>query len=710
MSTAARTTAGSRDSASRSRQFLKRITGNSASRVGEALEAIKRTGLRALLALVIFGGLALWTQNALDRSIKDSLRSQLEVQRDSTEAAVTQWATTLILQLTEAASRIESATPAHKASTLARLLESSDAVAYLITDSAGQIVESSKGIPTGRPLPFPVDELQKWLALPKARLWPPRHFATSAGLEPLLAVSAPLSPHGALHLLLDPRGRFSEIMMIARPGETGETYAFDADGHMISRSRFLEQLKQIGLLRTEHTTSILNLDLRDPGVDLSEGGQTMLPRSQLPLLFSVRSALSKGKGSNVDGYSGYRGVPVVGAWDYLPEYGIGLVSAVNVSEAFQLRSALRTVLAVLLIALCFTVVFSLWTGHRNLQLRNRSAHAERRAERLGQYTLGKKLGEGGMGAVYEARHAMLRRPTAVKLIKPPENGTISEMAFARFEREVQLTAELTHPNTIAIFDFGKTPDGVFYYAMEYLDGVDLDELVTRSGPLSNERAAYLIAEACGSLAEAHERGLIHRDIKPSNLMVCERGGEHDRVKVLDFGLVKDLESERRDASVTAEGAITGTPHYMAPECVMGSEAATAKSDIYALGAVLYFLLSGRDLFPDRDGMAVMIAHLSEAPPPLTQVAPQVSAELALLVHECLDKDPKKRPTDARSVARRLRAISNGKWDHDQAKQWWQTHPGVRSRLSSDKIPMEKSLVDSAAETILSDQPLAQKPV
>jgi serine/threonine-protein kinase len=209
--------------------------------------------------------------------------------------------------------------------------------------------------------------------------------------------------------------------------------------------------------------------------------------------------------------------------------------------------------------------------------------------------------------------------------------------------------------------------------MEYVKGVDLDELVQRTGPLSAARATYLIIQACGSLAEAHDHGMIHRDIKPNNIMVCKQGGEYDRIKVLDFGLVKSLEGENRDATVTAENAVTGTPLYMAPEILLNSTAASPRSDIYALGAVMYYLLSGSTLFPDREGMAVLVAQMSEEPQPLAELCPSLSAGLCGLVHRCLDKSPEGRPEDMRSLARELRAAVSSTWGEQDAESWWASH-------------------------------------
>lgn len=292
----------------------------------------------------------------------------------------------------------------------------------------------------------------------------------------------------------------------------------------------------------------------------------------------------------------------------------------------------------------------------------------REARQLGQYTLEEMLGEGGMGQVFRARHAMLRRPTAVKLL-PPEKVTARQVA--RFEREVQLTAQLTHPNTISIFDYGRTPDGVFYYAMEYLDGVNLEALVKEYGPLPPERVIHVLRQACGALAEAHDVGLIHRDVKPANIFLTARGGEHDVVKVLDFGLVKDLHGN--DGASIADGdVLTGTPLYMAPEAIKSRDGVDERTDIYALGAVGYYLLTGEPVFGGATVVEVCAAHLHEAPvPPHQRVPGGVPRDLESVILDCLAKDPEARPHDARILRDRLDACeAAGGWDLEQAERWW----------------------------------------
>ena len=295
-------------------------------------------------------------------------------------------------------------------------------------------------------------------------------------------------------------------------------------------------------------------------------------------------------------------------------------------------------------------------------------------QRLGQYTLEKKLGEGGMGVVYRASHAMLRRPTAIKLLLPDRAG---KDALTRFEREVRRTAMLTHPNTVTVFDYGRTTDGVFYYAMELLEGASLDELVDVDGPQPEERVIHLLEQAAASLAEAHDAGLIHRDVKPGNILVVDRGGISDLVKVVDFGLVKDVGLGARgeaaaEPALTMANSITGTPLYIAPETVTSPETVDARTDLYSLGAVGYWLLTGTHVFGGRSILEVCAHHLHSVPDaPSTRLGAPVSADLESVLLACLAKRPEDRPASAHVLRERLRACAAaGRWTNARAAQWW----------------------------------------
>ncbi len=293
------------------------------------------------------------------------------------------------------------------------------------------------------------------------------------------------------------------------------------------------------------------------------------------------------------------------------------------------------------------------------------------ARMMNQYRLGRKLGKGGMGEVYLAEHQLLKRPCAIKLIRHDMVG--NPRVFARFEREVRAAARLSHANTIEIFDYGRNHDGSFYYVMEYLPGLSLADLVDRHGPLPAARVIYLLIQACDALAEAHGAGLIHRDIKPANLMASHRGGRHDVVKLLDFGLVKTL-SENRGSHLSREGTVVGSPLYMAPEQIIRDRPPDQRTDIYALGAVAYFLLTGRPPFNLEDPMAVMIAHTRDPVEPPSTHRGGIPKDLEDIVMRALSKDPRDRPHDTLELAASLAACRDaGGWSPAQAETWWREH-------------------------------------
>lgn len=295
---------------------------------------------------------------------------------------------------------------------------------------------------------------------------------------------------------------------------------------------------------------------------------------------------------------------------------------------------------------------------------------------LGPYRLSHTIGSGGMGEVFLAVHAMLGRPTAVKLLR---NST-SASARERFQQEVQATSGLTHPNTVDIYDYGRTPEGVLYFAMEYVEGATLETIVQATGPLPAERVIFLLLQAAGSIGEAHSRGLIHRDIKPSNLMLCERGGNFDTLKVLDFGLVRDL--SERESGAPEDELLAGTPLYLAPEAILEVDGFSPQSDVYALGATAYFLLAGRPPFEGPTLVDVLSDHLSTEPAPLACG----DEALHTLIRDALAKDPKERPADAREFALRLeRCGTYRQWKQSDANVWWSEHREVVAARSSSNI-------------------------
>jgi serine/threonine protein kinase len=335
---------------------------------------------------------------------------------------------------------------------------------------------------------------------------------------------------------------------------------------------------------------------------------------------------------------------------------------IDASEAYaplrHLEIAFGTLLGFLVAAVAAAIGSSWWA----VRLRRLEAR------RIGPYTLEREIGEGGISRVYLARHSHLKRPVAVKVLKA---ALANDEMVTRFEREVQLCSRLSHPNTIEIYDYGRTRDGTFYYAMEYLDGVDLERLVGRLGPLPESRVIHILRQAAGSLGEAHAAGIVHRDVKPSNILLCRRGGVDDVVKVLDFGIAKTSS----DSRLTTASMVLGTPEYMSPEMFDHADRVGASADVYSLGAVGYFLLTGTPVFEATTLAALCTAHLTERPrPPSERLGRPLDPTLEMAILGCLAKDKSARPRSVQDLVRVLdRSPVAHAWTADHAAAWWQAH-------------------------------------
>jgi serine/threonine-protein kinase len=318
------------------------------------------------------------------------------------------------------------------------------------------------------------------------------------------------------------------------------------------------------------------------------------------------------------------------------------------------------------------------------------------ARRMGSYQLVEHVGHGGMGEVWKARHEMLARSAMIKMIKPGLAGDGTPMgssrALKRFHREARATAALESPHTVKLFDFGTTSGGVFYYVMEMLAGVDLETLVERFGPVPAGRAVHLLRQACRSLTEAHSSGLIHRDIKPANIFTCRLGLEYDFVKVLDFGLVKRTYLGEGESRLTADGLVSGTPAYIAPETVSSEEKVDGRADLYSLGCTAYWLLTGKLVFEGANQMKVVMDHVQTPPvPPSQRTELEISNGLEEIVMACLEKDPARRPRDALEVDRRLAALGlDDAWSGERAEKWWKVHlPEYAKKTVSQSLEEEQ---------------------
>ncbi len=372
-----------------------------------------------------------------------------------------------------------------------------------------------------------------------------------------------------------------------------------------------------------------------------------------------------------------------------------LFSSSGQTEGFVTRATLVSVVASwCAVAIAFSTVASAVLYGLRREVRD--------ARRLGQYTLLDKLGEGGMGAVYRASHALLRRPTAIKLLSRGGTGTVE-----RFEREVQLLAGLNHPNTVTIHDYGRTADGTFYYAMELLDGLDLEDLVALDGAQPAARVVRIVREAARGLAEAHELGLIHRDIKPANIFLCRHYGQADAVKVLDFGLAKDLVAGSDD-DLTGSRTFLGTPLYLAPEAMSGRVLPDGRSDLYSLGAVAYFLLTGVPVFEGRTAMEVCAHHLHTAPvPPGRRNGRAVPADVEAVVLRCLAKEPDARFATAAELVDALAACDDAAtWSAKDAAAWWSTHGDRVERWRAERRRAQSGTLSVVAPARDANGPLS----
>ena len=619
---------------------------------------------------------------ASDMRIQKAIGELAELARDSN-------ATSMTLANSDAARTLQS----H----LQPLLDAQNYLAYVVVSPDKQILAATHPQVVGTRAPRSYD-----LFLNKAldgQLAASRPFARQLDLGqrvegPTMFVAAPVkSTNGTviavLSLRMRPEKEFTSIFSVAGVGDTGESYAFDRTGLMLTATRFDPQLKTLGLIPPgRENTAILNLKLLDPEQELQPGETPAKPRHQLNLTRMAASATMGNNDFDMRGYRNYRGLQVVGAWAWLHDYGMGVATEQAVDEAFQTLYVLRRAFLVLFALLVASggAIFGFTVVVERLQASVRKNALA--ARRLGQYVLVQEIGRGANGMVYRARHSLLRRPVAIKLLSP---DMTTEANAARFEHEVQMTSQLTHPNTVAIYDYGRTPEGLFYFAMEYLGGIDLDQLVRQFGAQPEGRVIHILRQVCGSLSEAHRVGLIHRDVKPANISLTRRGGVCDLVKVLDFGLVKAVHSG--PAAGMKANAVVGTPHFMSPEAVEKPETVDGRSDLYSLGAVGYWLLTGKTLFDDDTVEQLLARQVKDLPPnPSERVGKPLSPDLSDLIMRGLAKAPEQRPASAEALDQALAGcVSAGAWTPLDAEQWWRVNMAAVESLPSSTMA-EKTLV------------------
>lgn len=376
---------------------------------------------------------------------------------------------------------------------------------------------------------------------------------------------------------------------------------------------------------------------------------------------------------------------VLGSFAFAP-VALCIVAVLVLGSEYAKVATLESITTVFM-----TMTLAAFIGSWGVHTINRLRREAFEAKQLGQYRLKRLLGAGGMGEVYLAEHQLMKRPVAIKLIKPGKAG--DPQALARFHREVRATAKLTHWNTIEIFDYGHTDDGTFYYVMEYLPGKSLADLVLQHGPLAPERVVAILEQTCEALAEAHRIGLIHRDIKPGNIFAAERGGVYDVAKLLDFGLAKPVIATA-DVNLTQDGAITGSPLFMAPEQAAGDGVPDARSDIYGLGAVAYYLLTGRPPFEADNPVKILLAHAQKAVVPPSQLQGGVPADLERIVLRCMEKNPADRYQSVGELAADLvRTSLHGKWTREHAYEWWRSNAKGAELVIFDGQPTDRPFTD-----------------
>jgi serine/threonine protein kinase len=478
---------------------------------------------------------------------------------------------------------------------------------------------------------------------------------------------------GFFAVAYDARSELTEVLASSRAGKTGETLAVNEAGFIVSKSRF------------------------DFGAD------------QIRIRADAKSNASpvntSAKAAQLTNRTDQRGVEIVSVSKWLPDLEIQLVTKMDRDEALAPTIQIRKFMWMLCGLLALTTLAAMTYRWHIYRLRTLARQSDLNQKQLGAYELEEKVGEGGMGVVYRAKHALLRRPTAVKIL-PPEKS--SKASIERFEREVKYTSQLKHPNTISIYDYGRTENGLFYYAMELLDGVNLEQLIRHECSLSDGRVIKMLQQVCESLREAHANGLIHRDIKPANIMLCDRGGAVDTIKVLDFGMVRD----RSGRFGGRNDSLSGTPAYMAPECFEAPSEVDARIDIFAVGAVGFFLLTGSPMLQASNLNELRREHHSNLGSStferLRSFAEKnkkpMDSSLTHLISRCVSLDREDRFGSIEEVLCELSACNPTViWEPKDAEQWWQR------RAESIDDPQSPSIAGPGKSSALNETIVFEHP-
>lgn len=597
------------------------------------------------------------------------------------------------------------------------------------------VVASSRSDWVGQSLPFS-DHLRQTLAAGNASYCLPLQSPPTrppTGHESAIDhwLSGPVAPIqssgqvvGWLLLICEPHRSFSDHFTHNWDDEevsaSLESYAFDQQARMLTRSRFDSQVRRSGeglsFQETVPTDQQLHsgdqqigvpweIAVRDPGGDLLRGAQPTSSIAKRPLTLMAGQATRGFSSDKLNRYRNYLGADVIGVWQWLPNYQLGVATEIQWSEAMSPATTARRMgywMAGVL-SLVFLGATRFLAKRKGSSLAFPMNRQTLDLHQLGNYQVGEMIGRGGMGAVYLGSHQHLRRPVAIKVLSTDDLGSMSSNAssghsIARFEREVQLTASLRHPNTIDVYDYGRSDDGTFFYVMEYVEGISLQQLVDFFGAQPPARVIHLLLQVCGSLSEAHALGLVHRDIKPANLLLSNQAGVHDWIKVLDFGLIKNMSSTADDLSLTQFDTVTGTPMYMSPECVRDASSSDPLSDLYSVGAVGYALLTGKPIFDGGGTVDICFKQLKEDPVrPEQRFGGALPEDLQNVLMSCLRKDPAERPRDMQDLVLALRSCNDAlSWTEADATHWWEVVYAERaSELEASR--------DSATQPVSANQ-------
>ena len=659
----------------------------------------RRVRLRRILALsalastLVLGAIGWWTHHEVEQSMRAARGAALKSVLDSQAQSLRLWiedqkffarriardrqldqrARVVVREAsTNSADGCESQSVNRLIEQFEEVLAGAGAFTFNLVDLSGRIIATNLDEYCG--LRYTAETLERDLKpvfAGKTEFVPPHHeaanLASSPGStgfqQPVIWFRTPLRNDtdevvALLGIGHSAEDQFSNILSAARAGATDEVYLFDRQGVMLSKSRFEADLRTRTTLAAD-VSSAARLVLRSPLGD--ENTRTRLVEAALA---AAPGKTGETSGMLLEPYPGYLATPVVGSWRSLPGHDLFIAIEMSEEEAYAPLEVLDTVFAIVFAVLICAVCVALFYWFTAVLIR-----AEVEKDRMGPYWLGKRIGEGGVGNVYHARHDLLKRPSAVKLLKP---ARATDEMTARFRREARLASQLTHPNMIDIYDYGVGIDGTLFYAMELLEGDTVGDIVLRAGPMPVARAIHILRQVCAGLAEAHGKGLVHRDISVSNIMACLYGGEYDFAKILDFGLVKNVAGEESQ-TVTRSVRILGTVQYMAPERLHDPSDVDVRADVYAIGAVAFFLVSGRRMFESEDTLALTTRVINEVPPRLSEIADQpIPDELDDLVAACLEKERDSRPDNILVVKEVLdRLAERYRWSPEDARSAWQ---------------------------------------